>query len=161
MKDSSTGAAGVTAIVLVVLLKLVMLNSLLSDSDGTTYYALLFLMPVMSRWVMVPSIYHGRPARQDGLGRVFMEHTGGKEMFASMALLFVVLLCVLVITAKGSLFLIQAVFVFPVLYIFSLVSVWFFQKHFDGLTGDNFGAVHELGTLVFLMTNLFQRDVLG
>jgi adenosylcobinamide-GDP ribazoletransferase len=161
MKDSSTGAAGVTAIVLVLLLKYVMLNSLLSDSESTTFYTLLLLMPVMSRWVMVPSVYHGRPARQDGLGRVFMEYTGGKEMFTATVLLFVVLLCVLVITANGTLFLIQSVFVFPVLYIFSLVSVWFLQRQFGGLTGDNFGAVHELGTLVFLMTNLFQRVVLG
>jgi adenosylcobinamide-GDP ribazoletransferase len=161
MKDSYTGAAGVTAIVLVLLLKYVMLNSLLSDLEGITFYALLFLMPVMSRWAMVPAVYHGRPARQDGLGRVFMEHTGAREMFAATALLFVVLLCVFVITAHSTLFLIQSVFVFPVLYIFSLVSVWFFQKQFDGLTGDNFGAVHELGALVFLMTNLFQIDVLG
>jgi len=39
----------------------------------------------------------------------------------------------------------------PLLFAFSFGAVWFFNRHFDGMNGDSFGAVHETATLLFLI----------
>jgi cobalamin synthase len=76
MKDSSTGAIGVTAIVFTILLKFVFLNFLLLNYPLFTVIYLLFFMPVFSKWVMIPGMFHGISARQDGLGKIFINDTG-------------------------------------------------------------------------------------
>src|SRR4030067_682859 len=50
-------------------------------------------------------------------------------------------------TIHYSLFLVSI----SVLYIFSLVSVWFCNKKFGGMTGDTFGAVSEISEILFLI----------
>ena len=161
MKDSATGAAGVTAIVFALLLKYLMLYSLFVSSERIIFYSLLFLMPVVSRWIVVSAIYYGKSARQDGLGKVFIDHTGGKDMLVATAFLFAVMATVLISIPDLSLFVAQSVYVFPVLYVFSRAAVWFFNRQFNGLTGDSFGAAHEVGTLLFLMINLAVKKLSG
>ncbi len=74
MKDSTTGAIGVTAIVMTLLLKFLFLNNMISSSLSPGRYAFLFLMPVFSKWGMILNMYHGTSARQDGLGKMFIEN---------------------------------------------------------------------------------------
>lgn len=85
MKDSTTGPVGVIAIVLALLLKFLALNSLFHFSLFSFYFSLL-LMPVFSRWVIVPVIFHGESARQEGLGKIFIENTGMKELVVATLL---------------------------------------------------------------------------
>ena len=152
MKDSTIGPIGVIAIVLALLLKFLALNSLFHYSLFTFHYSL-FLMPVFSRWVMVTAIFHGKSARQDGLGKIFIENTKLKELVIATLLaigcwlLVVSFLLSSLFTIHYSLFLVSI----PVLYIFSLVSVWFCNKKFGGMTGDTFGAVSEISEILFLM----------
>jgi len=152
MKDSTIGPIGVIAIVLALLLKFLALNSLFHYSLFTFHYSL-FLMPVFSRWVMVTAIFHGKSARQDGLGKIFIENTKLKELVIATLLaigcwlLVVSFLLYSLFTIHYSLFLVSI----PVLYIFSLVSVWFCNKKFGGMTGDTFGAVSEISEILFLM----------
>lgn len=153
MKDSTIGPIGVIAIVLVILLKYLLLNTLFLNSLRITYYSSLFLVPVFSRWVMVTAIFHGKSARQDGLGKIFIENTKLKELVIATLLaigcwlLVVSFLLSSLFTIHYSLFLVSI----PVLYIFSLVSVWFCNKKFGGMIGDTFGAVSEISEILFLM----------
>ncbi len=163
MKDSTIGPVGVIAIVILILLKYLALNAFFFHSSPITYYSSLFLMPVFSRWVMVTAIFHGKSARQDGIGKIFIENTKLKELV--IATLLVIGCWLLVVSfllsslftihpglaqrsgAGCSLFLVSI----SVLYIFSLVSVWFCNKKFGGMTGDTFGAVSEISEILFLI----------
>ncbi len=159
MKDSTIGPVGVIAIVLALLLKFLALNSLFHYSLFTFYYSL-FLMPVFSRWVMVTAIFHGKSARQDGIGKIFIENTKLKELVIATLLvigcwlLVVSFLLSSLFTIHYSLFLVSI----SVLYIFSLASVWFCNKKFGGMTGDTFGAVSEISEILFLMMAVIIRN---
>ncbi len=156
MKDSTIGPIGVIAIVLVILLRYLLLNALFFNSARIIYYSLLFLMPIFSRWVMVPAIFHSKSARQDGLGKIFIENTKLKELVIATALVIGCWLLVnsfllsfpSLITYHLSLFLLPLL----LLYIFSLLSVWFCNKRFGVMTGDTFGALSEISGILFLLT---------
>jgi adenosylcobinamide-GDP ribazoletransferase len=168
MKDSTTGPAGVVAIFFVILLKFLALNSI-SYLPHSIFYSSLFLMPILSKWTIVISMFHSKPAREDGLGRIFIESVKIKTVILSS--LLVILCFVLIVTIhiffnkgipfnppippllKGSQggLLLFFVTVFIFLYIFSLISVRFCYKSFGGLTGDTLGAISEITELLFLL----------
>jgi len=154
MKDSTIGPAGVIAIVLVLLLKYLLLNSMFFYSSIPVYYTGLLLMPVMSRCTMVWAIFHCRAARQEGLGRMFIEHTGLRELVTATVLTLIACFVTLGTIAEIELLLFHVMFVLPVLYFFSISAVWFFHKHIGGMTGDSFGSVYEIAILLFLTTRI-------
>jgi adenosylcobinamide-GDP ribazoletransferase len=158
MKGSTTGPIGVIAIVLAVLLKYLLLNVLFLNSSTIAYYSSLVLMPVFSRWIMMPAIFHSKSARQDGLGKIFIENTGLRELaiatFSTLSFLILVpYIGNMIITRTfccsglSPLYLLAML----VIYVFSLVAVWFSNKRFGGMTGDTFGAVSEISEILFLM----------
>lgn len=154
MKDSSTGAIGVIAIVFAVLLKFVFLNFLFSKYPLFSVLCLLFLMPVFSKWVMIPGMFHGISARQDGLGKIFINDTGTTTVFLSS--LSVVLFCISALLFYPDRAYFQKaialfLFLFAVLYMFSFISVKFCKERFGGTTGDNLGAISEISEILFLM----------
>ncbi len=160
MKDSTVGPTGVIAIVLALLLKYLLLNALFFNLSLVTYHLSLFLMPVFSRWVMVTAAFHGEPAREDGLGNVFIKHTGVKEIItATILTLLFSFFALIIVDIQYSIFNIQLLTVLFVLYIFSLIAVRFGNKNFDGMTGDTLGAVHEISTLLFLLTVLLMNSL--
>ena len=153
MKDSSSGSVGVTAIVFAVLLKFLFLSFVLSHTSPPRYFMVLFLLPVFSKWVMVPSLARAVSARPDGLGKLFIDSAGKDTILVSS--LFVILF----FFSASSLFLHRIfdagtitlfLMVSVTLSLFSIGSVWFFRRKFGGLTGDNFGAVHEISEILFL-----------
>ena len=157
MKDSTIGPVGVIAIVILILLKYLALNAFFFHSSPITYYSSLFLMPVFSRWVMVTAIFHGKSARQDGIGKIFVENTKLKELIIATSLTVLIFLLVLFIT-HYPLPITYFLFVLLVLYIFSFVSVWFCNKKFGGMTGDTFGAVSEISEILFLIISVIIRN---
>jgi adenosylcobinamide-GDP ribazoletransferase len=154
MKDSSIGPAGVISIVLVLLLTYVLLNAVHFHASKDLYFGIVLLMPVVSRWAMVPALYYGKPARQDGLGKVFIECTGLRELILSTLLMFLVVVMYALVFSDVNLFVSFCMMNFPVLYTFCLLTVWFSNIHFEGLTGDILGAVNEIAKLLFLITSL-------
>ena len=65
MKDSVTGAIGVVAIVTGILLKFILIKNVLSFPVPLTAFLVFSFMPVFSKWLMVPAMYHGTSARND------------------------------------------------------------------------------------------------
>jgi adenosylcobinamide-GDP ribazoletransferase len=151
MKDSTVGPVGVLAIIMTVLLKYILLNAVYFHSPLSFYFVAVLIMPVLSRWAMVPAAYYSTPARGDGLGRAFIEHTGSKELITATVVTVALVLLVCGIGSQISLLIFYVMFSMPLLYAFSFGAVWFFNKYFGGMTGDSFGAVNELAVLVLLI----------
>ncbi|MEW6602499.1 MAG: adenosylcobinamide-GDP ribazoletransferase, partial [Nitrospirota bacterium] len=152
MKDSSVGPMGVVSIVMTLLLKYVLLNAVSFESTSTAYLMTVLAMPVLSRWSMVTAAYYGEPARKDGLGRLFIEQTGSRQLITATVTALVLLSLLCAVVSEFSLLMFLGMFAMPVLYAFSFGAVWFFRKMFGGLTGDSLGAINELGVLIFLLS---------
>ena len=152
MKDSATGAIGVTAIVMALLLKYLFISPLFAKCGtwGTAY--LLFLMPVFSKWAIVPALFHGRPAASGGLGRIFIEGMDGRTYLLSWLLLAVAALAATWLCPSLSLTAGVNFLFLPCLclYAFSLLWAFFCSRKFGGLTGDTIGAAAEIADLLFL-----------
>lgn len=153
MKDSSIGAVGAIALVMTVLLKFVLLNQLFRTFTIEAALVFLFVMPVFSKWVTVIAMFHGHPARKDGLGSIFIGRVGYKQVIFSSLFVFV-----LYMSAAG-LYLYPAydtwgIVLFAVLslvlYLLALITVRFSMKKFGGLTGDHFGALSEIAEILLL-----------
>ena len=154
MKDSTVGPMGVISIVMALLLKYTMLSALSFHAPSEAYYVIIVSMPILSRWAMVIAAFHGRSARKDGLGHLFIEHTGAKQFAtaSATAVLLTGLVCVTVM--QSPLYVFYLMFAMPVLYGFSFMSVLFFNRVFGGMTGDSFGALNETAVLIFLITTI-------
>ncbi|MBI4688888.1 MAG: adenosylcobinamide-GDP ribazoletransferase [Nitrospirae bacterium] len=148
MKDSSTGPVGVIAIVISILLKFLLLNNILHNYLLSTIYYPLFLMPVLSKWAMNSAIFHGRSARKDGLGKMFIDGSGVKGFLSAMVLTVGCSLLTLGII-RSPLLLFVPLFVS---YILGFSAARFSDKKFGGLTGDTLGAISEITEVTFLLT---------
>ena len=153
MKDSATGAVGVMALAVVLLLKYTLLVALLRSSAASTAFSVLFAMPVLGRWITVPAMYHARPARPDGLGRIFIGRMSGMEAATSafLAALFCVVVFCVVSGMGSSVALVLVVASLAAAYLFVLSAVRFLDARFGGLTGDHCGALTEITEILFLM----------
>ncbi len=167
MKQGTVGAMGAIALIISILLKYLFISSMLgaghnhlpaySPGRKSIVFALLFLMPAFSKWTTIPAMYHGRPARQDGLGRIFIGNTGLKELALSTLLLAGLCFAAFYLPA----FYLKSVsplacagfslFLLCFFYALSVSEVKFFTKRFGGLTGDHLGALTELAEALFLL----------
>ena len=164
MKDSTTGAIGVIAIVMTLLLKFLFLNNVISSSLSPARYAFLFLMPVFSKWGMILNMYHGVSARQDGLGKMFIENiTLVSVLLASLLLtLFCFAADRLYLHAEfGAGMILLFIVLIAVFSVFRILSAGFFNNRFGGITGDTLGAAGEISEILFLLvTSLWlQRSI--
>ncbi len=157
MKDSSIGSIGVVALIFVMLLKYLFMKSLILDFSFSSVAGILFLMPAFSKWITVPPMFHGTSARNDGLGKIFVENAGIQGLLISsmimIALCWVVVLAGVFTGASGTfasgdpgLFMLIVI----LFYFFGLISVRFFHSRFGGLTGDHFGALTEVSEIIYL-----------
>jgi adenosylcobinamide-GDP ribazoletransferase len=166
MKDSTVGPIGVIAIVLSLLLKYVLMRETLQTNNCTGEYFIVFLMPVFSKWAMVTGMYHTKSARMDGIGRTFLEHTGLKQVASATTLLLSVTFVAAYVlhylstawfpwsTASFILFFFSEM---ALIFLACLILKYVFTARFGGLTGDNFGAMHEISEILFLTFALLWR----
>lgn len=148
MKDSRAGAVGVTAVVFSILIKYLALRDIHNLPEQIFYFSIL-LMPCLSKWAMVMAMWQGRPAKEDGLGKTFIDSAKPKSVVIATVTLFLILGSIAI---SQRLFNIFSLLVFlTVIYVFTLLSIYFFRRQFGGLTGDTLGAISELTEIVFLM----------
>lgn len=143
MKDSRIGAIGVVAIALLLLIKFLAINNLNPPFSTLHSHYILFLLPVMGRWSIVPMAYladYGRPT--GGLGMAFTEYTGIKEFL--LATIFALSASVILLSWYG---LVYAGIIFIAVYLFTV----FFKRKLGGVTGDVFGFQGEISEVIFLV----------
>ena len=154
MKDGRTGPIGVMSIVFAVLLKFLLLKGLLLSLNRPAFYACLLLMPVYSKWAMVPPMYHGIPARKDGLGKIFTGRIGMGTVVLSSCMTIIVSAFVYALWLRGeyapSITSLPFVFL-ALLYLCGFLSARYCAGKFGGVTGDTFGAISEISEIFFLM----------
>ena len=129
-KSSSIGIFGFLAVMVVIMLKFRAIE-VMGEVRGQG----LLLAPVLSRWSMVISAYGSRP-NQEGTGRIMVKQVRGRHLLWATALTLV-----LVILIAGSLGLWIALWVS----LLALIAGLYFYRRFGGVSGDNFGAIAEIG----------------
>jgi adenosylcobinamide-GDP ribazoletransferase len=129
MDDSHIGVFGLTAIVLVLFLKIHALESIDVDRWRTLLVAL-----ILGRWAMVLLAYRSKAAK-DGLGSRLIDHLQTRHF------LFATLLTLLLVAAIWRR---NGVVMMAWVAIFTTASKSYFHRRLGGVTGDTCGAVGEL-----------------
>jgi adenosylcobinamide-GDP ribazoletransferase len=149
MKDGSIGAIGVTAILFALALKGV---ALMNINDVCVLCFALLAMPVLSKWVMMLSMKRGGPARDDGLGRIFMHGIRGRDVVGATVFVIILMALPFVFGVRDPIYLVGAGVSLFMIYVLSVMLVKLFSGRFGGLTGDNLGALGEVSEVLFLLT---------
>ncbi|MFH1777985.1 MAG: adenosylcobinamide-GDP ribazoletransferase [Candidatus Omnitrophota bacterium] len=141
MHSSTTGAIGVVAIVLLLILKYTIFISI----PDNVLWKLLILMVVFARWIQVWTCFFSKYVREDGKAKHFVEQAAKEEV--KTGLIFTVCAFVLLLGIKGL-----------VLFFVSLMPVYVFvnwiEKKIGGMTGDTIGAVSEAAEISLLLFGL-------
>lgn len=146
MRDSRVGSMGVAAGILDLLLRW----SLLTSLTGDVIPVLLIAQAVTGRWVITLAVYFFPYARQEGLGYAFSRNKKISAVILSSLIMILILILIngiyggLVALLTGGLSL--------------LIACWVKGK-LGGLTGDVYGALNEVGEILFLLLWLLGSSV--
>jgi len=144
MDDPATGAKGVVAIVMALLLKFAILLSI----GGTLKIWALIFAPAISRYSMFVAAGVSNPARKEGLGKLYIRKMKWVEFIFPTLIILVLLI---------------AVFYFPVVkpvagfvsFVVALLAVYSFVRYcknrIGGMTGDTLGALNEIIEITVLL----------
>jgi adenosylcobinamide-GDP ribazoletransferase len=150
MRDSRAGAFGIVGVVLLLLMKFVLLNSI---PPGLITVALV-LMPVIGRWAMVYAIFTYLYARPDGLGKAFKQETGWRR-FTIATVITLAAATLLSWASELNFFYLAGVVGMFVVWIITVCASEYLRRKFSGLTGDTYGAINELAEVgVLLMVSI-------
>jgi adenosylcobinamide-GDP ribazoletransferase len=151
MRDGSTGPIGVIAIIFALAFKYLLLKNL-SNSIPFVFYSSLLFLPVVSKWTMTIAIYHGNPARNDGLGYIMTTGAGLKEIVISTITLIGLFAVALTYSKNYSpdKYHIFYLALMATMYILVRAAVSLCKNRFGGITGDNLGAINEASEILFL-----------
>ncbi|WP_455104765.1 adenosylcobinamide-GDP ribazoletransferase [Peptostreptococcus sp.] len=149
MKDPRLGTNGLLAIVVLVVLKIVAMATLI-------YYNMavyLIFMPIVGRLAGVFLTYKTRPARENGMGNMFI----GK--CSTSALVLASLFTALSAIAIGYLIGLNTyIFIYlyligsmVLIFVLSRLLIGLSYRRIDGITGDLLGCVIEISEVVFLI----------
>lgn len=135
MSDSRVGAFGIVGALLLLLLKYVSLSS-------APILPALLLMPTLSRWTMVSTIFTFPYAKSSGMGLAFKQGANWQRLTIATIMALIVAVALL---KWWGLALVAALW----LVVFGIAS--YFHARLGGLTGDNYGAINELAEVLVLL----------
>ncbi len=144
MSDSSVGVMGAGSVFLVYLLKYTLLAEL-----GYLYLVVaLFFMPLAGRWAIVYVGTWFNPAREQGLGDLFLRGMRWPILFKASLLTAVLFF---VFAWWYSHLVIPAIIGCLLAIAFAHLLSFYASRRLGGITGDILGASSELGELFFLL----------
>ncbi|MEE8205120.1 MAG: adenosylcobinamide-GDP ribazoletransferase [Dehalococcoidales bacterium] len=138
MRDSRVGAYGIAGAFCLLLVKYLALNSV----PPSLLLATLVLLPVVSRWAMVYTVFGYPYARPSGLGKAFKQGTGWLQF--AMA-------TIMAAAVAWVLFRLAGLVMLAGIWVIAVVWAAYFKRKFSGLTGDSYGAINELAEVGFLL----------
>lgn len=161
MKDSTTGPMGVMAIFFSLMLKFLFIQELFAVADGSNSLMAISIMPVISKTSMVWAMGRAKGARDDGLGKTFLDSVRSKEIAIATIVtiatgygLFFITKFIMMNHLSWIMFSFFFVTTLAVLYASISALKKIFMNKFGGLTGDNFGAIHEISESLYLTLTL-------
>ena len=146
MHDSRTGAFGVTGLILLLLVKFALLNSI----PQAFISPVLVVMPVISRWTMVYAIAMYPYARNEGLGKAFKDGVTRTRLVIA-TILTLGLSIFLAWWANLDYYYIVGFGMMIVIGLLVIAVSEYFRRKFAGLTGDTYGAMNELAEIGVLL----------
>ena len=138
MHDSRAGAFGIIAVCCLLLVKYVSLNSV----PEHLMMATLIVMPTVSRWAMVYTIFAYPYARPSGLGKVFKQEVSWQK--------FVIATLVALVVAGVIAKLVGLVIIVGI-WLIAMAMATYLKRKFAGLTGDTYGAINEMAEVCVLI----------
>ncbi len=145
MRDSRVGSFGVVGVCCLLLVKYLALNNLPQDLVMHS----LVLMPVISRWAMVYTIFAYPYARPSGLGKVFKQGVNWLKLV--MATLIALAVAAALSRLAGLAVMLGA-------WVIVVIMATYLKRKFAGLTGDTYGAINEVAEVsVLLLVYLLAR----
>jgi adenosylcobinamide-GDP ribazoletransferase len=146
MRDSRIGGFGAMALILMLLMQYIFLNSIPSDLK----WLALVSAPAISRWTMTYAIFAYPYARPDGLGKVFKE-TVSLNQFIPATLIAVAVAC--------GLWGLAGIIITAATFLIVTLAALYLKNLLRGLTGDCYGALNETATVsVFLIVILLSKN---
>ncbi|HEV2991027.1 MAG TPA: adenosylcobinamide-GDP ribazoletransferase [Candidatus Angelobacter sp.] len=131
MRDSRIGSFGALAIGLSLLARYSLLSNLRIDK----FSSYIIVAHVLCRWTTLPLSFFMRPARAEGQGAGVAQRTSALSLISGT--LIALLICYLAMHLAFWLPLAVAVVV-------TLISGLYYHSQIGGITGDCFGATHQL-----------------
>jgi len=145
MHDSRAGSFGIVGVVLLLLVKYIALNSV----PEPLMMATLVLMPVVSRWAMVYTVFAYPYAKPSGLGKAFKQGASWHRFI--MATLIALVVAVVLARLAGLAIMLG-------IWLIVIAVAAFLKGKFAGLTGDNYGAINEVAEVgVLILVSLLIR----
>lgn len=149
MRDPRLGTNGLLAIMALVVLKIVAMATLI-------YYNLavyLIFMPIVGRLAGVFLTYKTRPARENGMGNMFIGKCSTSALV--LASLFTALSAIAIeylIGFKTYIFIyLYLIGSMVLIFVLSRLLIGLSYRRIDGITGDLLGCVIEISEVVFLI----------
>jgi adenosylcobinamide-GDP ribazoletransferase len=138
MRDSRVGAFGVIGVICLLLLKF----NLLAGIPNHVLIKLLLVVPALSRWNMTFAVVIFPYARPEGLGTIYKEYSGIKELL--WATVLAAGIAGLVLGVYGVLLMVLGA---VITYLLGIKI----KRELGGLTGDIYGFISELSEVMLLL----------
>lgn len=142
MKDSRIGTFGVLALVGVILSYVVLLQNM----DKAILPMVFLLMPVAGRIGSLVSAGISSYAREEGLGKSFIDYCSVKELIIGIVMSFIIFYLFLGLHGVSIVYLVHMT---------AIVLTYMLTRKLKGATGDVLGAVCELNQLAFMLLAFF------
>ncbi len=146
MHDSRAGAFGIVGVVLLLLVKYVSLNSVPENLLMVT----LVLMPVVSRWAMVYTVFAYPYARPAGLGKIFKQGASWQGFTIATVITLAVAIG-LARLANIIYFYLAGPAIMLAIWVIVVAMAAYLKRKFAGITGDTYGAINEVVEVCLLI----------